>query len=409
MIVLMESAPPEFSEETSTWLQGSDLATRQALGQFMTPRFLRTYLLSQLKIPAGSRVLDPAVGTGEFLRQALDTFPGISVSGWDVDEEILKVARNLVPEGLFSARSGLDDYSGEKFDFVIGNPPYFEMKLDSEVKGKFRQVLNGRANIYGLFFQVGIDALEVGGTLAYVVPPSMNAGAYFKNLRKFLITDNHVLSLKVFKQSNHFVDAQTAVQVIVIRKGPGVSKHTFSAGEAGSGKQSLIFCEDPAFFANIFKSSRSLYSLGYEAVTGSTVWNQHKERLSNDDFGGSAVPLLYARNIKGGDIQLSPDARRPQFILGGRSMRGPAIVVNRIIGSVGKGTISTALVPDGYEFAAENHLNVIRPVEGRPQLVSFSELLGLVSDPDTAVKARALTGNTQLSATEWTHLIPFHA
>lgn len=399
------SADSSFSPETLEWLKGADLKSRQALGQYMTPKFLRSYLLQQLEIKPGDRVLDPAVGTGEFLRDAMERFPGIHIAGWDVDPEILKTARANVPSADLSLRSGLDDYLGEKYDWVIGNPPYFELKLDPHVKSKFKDVVNGRPNIYGLFFKVGLDALKEGGVLAYVVPPSMNAGAYFRNLRKYLTTENHVVSLKIFSDSSLFIDAQTSVQVILIRKGPGVSKHTFSVEDKQSGVSSLVFCEDPEEFGKLYKGCVSLSSLGYEAVTGTTVWNQHKDKLTNVE-SDSTVPLLYARNIVDGGISLSPDERRPQYIQDGRFMLGEAIVVNRIIGGVGKGVIKAALIPEGYKFAAENHLNVLRPIAGRTPLVTFKELFDLVTEPEIVAKARTLTGNTQLSANEWTYLIP---
>jgi adenine-specific DNA-methyltransferase len=399
------SASTEFSAETLEWLSGADLKSRQSLGQYMTPKFLRSYLLEQLDIKPGERVLDPAVGTGEFLRQALERFPQISLAGWDVDPKILETARKVVPTADLTLRSGLDDYTGEKFDWVIGNPPYFEMKLEPAMKAKFQQVINGRPNIYGLFFQVGLDALKEGGTLAYVVPPSMNAGAYFRNLRKYLTTQNHVVSLKVFSDSSLFIDAQTSVQVILIRKGPGVSKHTFSVEDAHSGVSSLVFCEDPEEFGRLYEGCVSLASLGYEAVTGTTVWNQHKDKLTNF-VDETTVPLLYARNIVDGGISLAPDERRPQYIQGGRFMHGEAIVVNRIIGGVGKGVIKAGLIPEGYKFAAENHLNVIRPIAGREPRVTVKELFELITEPEIVAKARTLTGNTQLSATEWTYLIP---
>jgi adenine-specific DNA-methyltransferase len=398
---------PDFTPETLAWLKAADLKSRQSKGQYMTPRFLRSYLLGQLNLQPGDRVLDPAVGTGEFLRQALEVEPGIEAVGWDIDEEILVAASKNAPNAKLVCRSGLDDFEGELFDYVIGNPPYFELKLDATQKAKFRDVVNGRPNIYGLFFKVGLDALKPGGTLAFVVPPSMNAGAYFKNLRRYLTEENHVVSLKVFNDSSMFVDAQTSVQVIVVRKGLGASNHTFKVTDDHSGVSSLVFCEDPEAFGNLYEGCVSLASLGYEAVTGTTVWNQHKDKLVNEE-DSSTVPLLYARNIVGGGVELAPDERRPQYIRGGRFMTGEAIVVNRIIGGVGKGVIKAGLIPAGYRFAAENHLNVIRPIQGAVQKVSIKELYGLITAPQIVEKARTLTGNTQLSATEWTYLIPIN-
>lgn len=394
-----------FTTETMSWLEAANLKDRQALGQFMTPRFLRDYLLNQLNFKPGDRVLDPAVGTGEFLKQAKDLCPELHLFGWDVDPKILEVAQKIVPTANLQNRSALEEYNGEQFDFVIGNPPYFELKLDAKLKSKFDEVVSGRANIFGLFFKCGIDALKPGGTLAYVVPPSMNAGAYFRKLRDFLTTGNHVVSLKIFNDPKLFIDAQTSVQVIVVRKGEGKSTNTFEVKDQYSGFTSTILCEDPGKFRKMYKDSVSLHSLGYEAVTGTTVWNQHKDKLVNDE-DASTVPLLYARNIVDGEISLNPDTKRPQYIKNARHFTGQAIVVNRIIGGVGVGVIKAALIPEGFIFAAENHLNVIRPIQGANQKVNFDKLFELITAPGIVEKARALTGNTQLSAREWTYLMP---
>lgn len=395
----------DFTAETLDWLSSSKLEHRQAFGQFMTPKSLRTYLLDQLDFKPGDRVLDPASGTGEFLKQALEKCAGIEVEGWDVDADILAVAGSVVPAAKLVCRSALDEYRGRGFDFVIGNPPYFEVKLERDVKERFRDVIGGRPNIYGLFFKVAIDALKVGGTLAFVVPPSMNAGAYFQKLRMFLTEGNHVLSLKVFNDPTMFVDAQTAVQVIVVRKGEGKSRNVFEIEDKVSGRNSLIFSQDPKSLEKMYEGAVSLLSLGYKATTGSTVWNQFKDQLVNIE-DNATVPLFYARNISDGQVLLSADERRPQYIKTGRTLTGEAIIVNRIIGGVGKGTIKAALVPEGYKFAAENHLNVIKAVPGMTQKVSYQQLYRMISAPEVIDKARALTGNTQLSASEWNYLIP---
>jgi len=397
----------DFHEETIEWLSTTNLIERRRLGQYMTPRLLRDFLLRQLTMLPGDRVLDPAVGTGEFLRQAQDMFPGIQMTGWDIDEKVLRFARQAVPSAELLARSALDYREGEQFDFVIGNPPYFETKLFDEQKKRFKDVVSGRPNIFALFFQIGLEALKPGGTLSFVVPPSMNAGSYFRNLRRYLTENNHIVGLKIFDDPSLFKDAQTSVQVITVRKGNGVSTNTFKTPASSMKPGSLILSENPLELRLMYENSVSLNELGYEAITGTTVWNQQKDQLTNIE-DETTIPLLYARNITPTGIECSPDERRPQYIRNGKSVVGPAIVVNRIIGGVGKGLIKAAAIEQGFRFAAENHLNIIREAPGRKQLVDFAKLFELITSESTLVKARKLTGNTQLSATEWTHLIPFH-
>jgi hypothetical protein len=87
-------------------------------------------------------------------------------------------------------------------------------------------------------------------------------------------------------------------------------------------------------------------------------------------------------------------------------MVGPAIVVNRITGSVGSGSLRCAMIPNGMDFVGENHVNVIVPQPEREQLVDWDLLLSALRKPEINERIRLLTGNTQVSATELTNWIP---
>ena len=134
------------------------------------------------------------------------------------------------------------------------------------------------------------------------------------------------------------------------------------------------------------------------------VWNQRRAALRRRPDRGTAL-LIWSHNI-GETLEVAGDRSKPQFIETDRRERGPAIVVNRVIGAVGKGRLRCALVPEGMEFVAENHVNVVRPHGGFAPRVTFGELLAALRRETTGECARLITGNTQLSATELTHLLP---
>ena len=87
-------------------------------------------------------------------------------------------------------------------------------------------------------------------------------------------------------------------------------------------------------------------------------------------------------------------------------MEGPAIIVNRIVGSVGEGVLRSALIPKGVKFVGENHTNVIIARKGVSPLVSWLELLEMLQNPTLAERVRLVTGNTQISTSELNHLLP---
>lgn len=393
----------EFSEVTTRWKQSADLGDRKSRGQFMTPKRLRARLLDNVDLYPGIRVLDPGCGTGEFLRDVLDRQPTARVTGWDSDERILKCAEELVPEGDFHCRDALDPFLGEPFDLVIGNPPYFQFRASGPVKSYFADVISGRPNIFSLFFKVGIENLRDGGQLGYVVPPSMNNGAYFNSLRTYIKSAAAIEFLEVFSDPFHFEDAQTAVQLLVIRKGQQSDAFSLSVPLGGRRSNLLLFAADADDLARILASGRSLDSLGFTVTTGTVVWNTRKDDLRERN-ASDAVQLVWAQNIRDGRVTIDEtNGKRPQYIVNTEPLTGPAVVVNRIVGSVGAGQLRAGLIESGRKFVGENHVNVILPTANAE--ISCERLLSLISQPRVIQQVRKITGNTQISATELKYLV----
>ena len=400
------------SELTRGWMAGVSVERRKRLGQYMTPAGLRGRLLDRCELFEGMRVLDPGVGTGEFLKSVSEREPRAELHGWDVDGELLEVASANAPDAHLAKRSALDVYDGEPFDLVIGNPPYFQFKPSQGIRERFAGVISGRVNIFALFFQAGLEVLRPGGQLAYVVPPSMNTGAYFERLRRHVLERSDIEFLEIHHDQKLFDGAQTPVQLIVLRRGDRaktldlaeVGKHVFVRD--GFGFRRTIFAENPSELEAAFQGKKSLYELGYEAVTGTIVWNQHRSDLRHEATNGE-VPLIWAHNIDNGKLLSSENRRRPEFIDTEKpSMTGPAIVANRIIGAVGNSQMRCALVPKGDEFLAENHVNVIRLHARFEPIVDWRELLLRLKSLETSKSLNLVSHNTQISATEMTHLVP---
>jgi len=392
-----------YSEVTERWLRSANLADRKSRGQYMTPRALRQELLNNLDLWPGIRVLDPACGTGEFLRDVLDREPEAQVFGWDSDESILKYARELVPEGTYLCRDALEPSLSEPFDLVIGNPPYFQFRASEPVRRYFADVISGRPNIFSLFFKVGMENLNSNGQLGYVVPPSMNNGAYFNSLRNYILNFAEIEFLRLYTDPFQFEDAQTAVQLIVIRKGSRSDRHVVNV-PMSKGKQPLVlFAEDTETFKRILVKGQSLDSLGFTAVTGTVVWNVRKMDLRTKLEDG-AVQLVWAQNIRDGKVVIDEtNSKRPQYIINTAPLIGPAVVVNRIVGSVGSGELRVGLIEAGRKFVGENHVNVILPTQDAK--VSCEELVALLRNPSVSEHVRRVTGNTQISATELRYLV----
>lgn len=405
----------DFTKHTISYINGADIKYRKSLGQYFTPRPIREALIEQLpKNIKNLKVLDPGCGTGEFLLTAKKYFPNAELYGWDIDKNLIEISQKNNPEAKLQCVNSLENEQYESFDLVIGNPPYFEFTPPEKIRNKFQSIIGGRTNIFSLFVYQGLKWLKEGGYLAYVIPPSMNNGAYFAKLRNYIVENANIEYLHVLDDPKLFHGAQQTTMLLILKKGKNKGDYIFKKNGV------VIFSEEVKYLEGAFKNRATLYDLGYEVKTGRIIWNENKNFLTNDPNKG--VPLIWSQNINANNLNLSANDKKPQYISKDNPDVGPAIVVNRITGTVKSAKLKAAIVPPGMKFFAENHVNVITPAKnnnGHTQLnflnlnknikklsISLHEIVKQLSSPDKLRVVRNITGNTQISKTELEKLFP---
>lgn len=401
----------EFYDITLKYIKETDLKHRKLLGQYFTPKSVREALLSKLPTYIENpKILDPACGTGEFLITAKKYFTNPDLCGWDIDKKLFNISKEVIPEAHLKNTDALLNEDYEKYDFVIGNPPYYEFKPTEKIREKFKDIINGRVNIFSLFIYQGIKWLKKDGYLAYVVPPSMNNGAYFLKLRKFITENSNIEYLHILDNSKIFHGALQSTMLLILKKGPNKGKYSFKKNGI------LIFSEDAQYLEKAFKDKVTLHDLNYQVKTGKLVWNQNKNLLTNNPKEN--IPLIWAQNITFNGLKFPIiSEKKPQYVKIKNFDIGPAIVVNRITGSVKTAKLKTAIIPAGMKFIAENHVNVIFPPlkQGRINLknqeeikITFEDIAKQLSSEEKLRVIRSITGNTQISKTELEKLFPIN-
>ncbi len=395
----------EFEKLTLDYIKESSLQRRKSLGQYFTPKTIREELIKMLpKNTKRIKILDPACGTGEFLLSSEKFFKNADLYGWDVDEKLISICKRISPKATIILKDSLTSTTDEKYDIVIGNPPYFEFKPYDGIKNRYREVINGRINIFNLFIKLGLDLLKDKGLLAFVVPPSMNNGAYFHKLREYIIKHSNIEYLSVLRSPKLFNKAQQTVMLIILKKTKNKGNYIFRKNGI------TIFSEKPSQLERAFKGKKTLKELKYTVKTGRLVWNQNKNLLTHDSDKG--VLLIWSKNITPDGLKI-PIKGRKQYVFFNKYDIGPAIVVNRIIGSVGSGQLKATLINKGTKFIAENHVNVIYPPVGQLDLelnnnknVSLNEIVKQLNSREKTILLQYLTGNTQISKNELENLFP---
>ena len=393
----------EYTKESIDYLKNTDIKKRKKLGQYFTPKSMRELLLSKLPKKDNADILDPACGSGEFLLSCKKYFKNPILYGFDIDKKLINISSKLVKNAIIKNFDFLNiDINKKKYDYIIGNPPYFELKLNEEIKKKYFDIIKGRVNIFSLFIKTGLDLLKDGGYLAYVVPPSMNNGAYFSKLREYIIKNSSLEYLHIIDGADNFHLANQKVMLIILKKtnSKKSSKYIFKKNRI------TIFTEDKKFLNKAYKNTVSLKDIGYTVKTGNIIWNEHKEKLTNDK--NNSTLLIWASNINNGKIIIGYTKGKPQYIKNISNdliIKSRVVVVNRITGSSKDINIKAAIVNE-KEFVCENHVNVIYMSKNANQNYSLEDIFKALQDKTNIKVMRLISGNTQISKTELERLLP---
>ncbi|MDP3725813.1 MAG: N-6 DNA methylase [bacterium] len=142
----------------------------------------------------GKKILDPAVGDGIFLYALSQA--GVDkkdLYGFDIDEQKVKNLKKTYPNiKLFDATNPFP----EKFDFIVGNPPYngdeshFIRENRERLKKLFKEI--DAKNTYSMIAYQAINSLNSGGIFSMILSDSFLTNNYYKSFRLFLLRNTEV-------------------------------------------------------------------------------------------------------------------------------------------------------------------------------------------------------------------------
>ena len=123
----------------------------------------------------------------------------------------------------------------------------------------------------------------------------------------------------------------------------------------------IIFSNEYLQINKEIKDKKYICDYDCDIKTGSIVWNQHKDKLSNNKKNSEYITLVYPRNLVDNKIVIKPDNTKKQYIkINVEPVKSPFIVINRIIG-IKDISLKPVLVEetDNGSYLFENHINVI--------------------------------------------------
>ena len=383
-----------------------DTKEKKKYGIFFTPKNIITDSIDfVLKHIDPQTILEPSCGSGEFVKELNNRLKEKDIDAIEFNETIYDRLQHVDWHDQNTITlyelNYLKYQSEKKYDLIIGNPPYFVMKK-KDVHKKYNNFYEGRPNIFILFIVKSLWLLNNNGILSFVIPKSFVNSIYYNKLRAF-INDNYTI-LKIFdKKKSKFIDTEQETITLIIQKKSGVNCEYVLI------KDDIVLFNTPEKIkklAEYFTSSKSLKQLGFEAKVGTVVWNQVKDKLTDDD---SNTLLIYSGDIKDNklSIQSYKNKEKKNYIVQ-KGTNELMLVINRGYGNA-KYNFTYCLLDMENEYLVENHLICIKSVkniEKKALRRKYNKIIKSLKNEKTKKFIDLYCGNNALNTRELNEMIP---
>jgi len=436
---------------------------RSKYGSYYTPPFLVKRLLDELgkagfNWGAGS-VMDPACGGGAFLMpvvskmlenatgtpetiikgicsrirgQEIDAFAGwVSQVFLDIILLPLSEQCNTEVPVVVDIVDSLNQPVQSKYDLVVGNPPYGKLRLDDDMRDKYRRSLFGHANNYGLFTDLAIQLTKKKGFIGYVTPTSFLSGQYFKALRSLLYREAPLYSIDfVTDREGIFDDVLQETALSIFMKGSNtrsVSVNSVSPSDSLNenakithlGRYSIsetgpwLMPRDLGQVEYLKKCNHMntrLIDLGYKVSTGQLVWNRHKSQLKEVfDDGGRNFPIIWAESISRDRFKFSYSKKNHKPFIELQNDQEylltlkECVLVQRTTSKEQDRRLIAAVIPQDFiskysGVVVENHINMLYCVDDKR--IEPATICTLLNSKTLDMLLRCISGSVAVSAYE---------
>lgn len=230
---------------TASFVDSISKKERKKYGQFFTSRKTAEFMASLFSVNFDKpelKLLDAGAGTGLLTVALVERLRNDGYEGeifivcyendvkvlptLEVNLEDLKTACNieyeirtdnyLTSQNFIAAN--LYKREADKFDMIIGNPPYLKIAKDASEAKAMPEVCYGAPNLYFLFWAMGINNLKDGEELVYIIPRSWTSGAYFARFRKYLFKHCVITNIHIFGSRDKVFDGESVLQETMIIK-----------------------------------------------------------------------------------------------------------------------------------------------------------------------------------------------
>lgn len=355
-------------EKTNEYIEAMPKKERKKYGQFFTSMETARYMADLFTIPEQKTitVLDAGAGSGILAcamverLETVEEIKEICVTCYETDENVLplleenllyvqnkstkKVDIKIVTENYITSQY-LDfnhmlggDEEPQKYDLVIGNPPYMKISKAAPEATAMPSVCYGAPNMYFLFASMSLFNLKNNAEMVYIIPRSWTSGAYFKRFREYFLSEGKLVHIHLFGSRNKVFDKEEVLQetiIVKIRK-TKIQPETVTITSTNtnkdfnqcttlvvpydivvSGDELYVYLvtneEEVSVLKKLHQWNKTLPEIGLKMKTGLTVDFRNRDILRNTEEEG-AVPLFYSQHIKEGEVHF-PIQKEHEYVV----------------------------------------------------------------------------------------------
>ena len=248
----------EFIELSSKHENSLENDYKKDNGIFYTDLSLAYSMIDFLKIPKKAKIIDPCCGTGSFL-YSLKSRGYRNLFGCDFDESTVDICKKITKmrnvkciDTLGNAGvEVLSNIKKEKFDFVIGNPPYApingntKLYADNIFKNKVKESGN---NLFIAALYRAFELCKKEGYISVIVPKNILHVASYKKFREFLLNYKRIVS--VIELGIHFKTVRGEQIVLTIKNCPANDNDKISYYKYNNGKIEYMSSVNQSYYTN---------------------------------------------------------------------------------------------------------------------------------------------------------------
>lgn len=236
-------------ESTNKYIEQMPKEIRKKNGQFFTSKETALFMASLFDLSSFSKeisILDPGAGSGiltaALIQRIIDTdkIEAIKITCYETNDDILellnanlswiskntslKIEYKVIKDNYITSQTlEYNNMLGastkpEKYDVIIGNPPYLKIGKMANEALSMPDICYGSPNLYFLFMEMASFNLVDNGELVFIVPRSWTSGAYFKKFREKFLNEVVLKHIHLFVSRDKVFDKESVLQETMIIK-----------------------------------------------------------------------------------------------------------------------------------------------------------------------------------------------